>query len=873
MPNCRALLGFTILMALIVAFVGLSARPADAALVNTEVENNLNKFFAKVYGGQTVEARMAAGQEAEKYLLSVKDRFKRHPVMHEFYMGQVKMYQGLAAVNVWEEDPAKTAYRDKGRRLYEQSISTFESVVQKVVEKMEVYEGGGKVSRRKRTSRAPRKTKKRMPAIYNEYANVLSQINYYMGWTYYRKARTLTNATQKKNALETSLDYFRLQVGDKITGEFNLVKNPLAADCFVGQGLVLVEQGKQKDVIALFDGLTHKKVSREIWPQILLLKVESFMSQGQYKKVLNEANTVAVNAIKLPQPTVVELQIQLSLLTAYAMGSHREAGKREDYSRKAAQLATSLVSRGEPWRSETIKALGKLEGKASEPIKAVLELESLFGAGKYPLAAQKAEAALKTLNIKTHGELTIRARFIAGASLITTGKTEQGLAHLNWILKNAPKHELASDAAATCISAQWQKVQDDPSDENVKVFFAQLDMLRQSFPNHEIMKRAAWFEGATLINQDKLEEGIKKLSAIKLTDVDYASAKLMIANGAITIARTTKSAVAAQNLLDTAGDNLKALEKFMANPGEAAEFLDMNALRDITAGAIVALAEAYLRPPVLNAAKAVAALSNFEKRFPAVKGLEGTIRTIKSEALLATGKIEDAVKTMRALLSDKKTAAEGMGIVILLANRMEENITSLREAGKEKEAEANAESLAKVYDSLGQHFAETGRADSPDARTVRLRKARAFELARKYDKAQAVYEDTLKALSSIKDEEEKRSLELLVRRGMALMDEARGSEALKKGNSNTAAPLFDKAREHWRYLGGVFKARTNEWFEARYHLTLMHYKIGKIKGDLKGAFKVIRYFELTNPTLGGSDWKPRFLDLKGKITKAMESTK
>jgi len=845
------------------------AGPLAAAVANTEVENRLKDFFAEVYGGETVEARIRAGKEAEKYLESVKDRFKRHPFMHEFYMGQVKMYQGLAEMTAWEEDPARTASRDKARRLYKEAAGIFERVVQAVVGKMEVLEGGGgkvkragkrRASRRRRTARA-----KRMPPIYDEYQNVLSQINYYMGWTYYRLARTLTNKAEKDSALEASLAYFQLQVGDKITGEFNLVKSPLAADCFVGQGLVFAEQNKPKRVIELFKGLSAKNVAREVWPQILLLRVEAYMTQGQYRKVIADAAKVAVAALHAPQPTVVELQVQLRLLEAYAMGTHREEAQRENWSRQAVPLVLSLIGRGEPWSSEAVKILDGIKGKSVEPVRQVLSLEKLFAAKKYAQVAARAAAALETLNEKTQKELVVRARFLAGASLLASGDTEKGLAHLNRLLEKAPKHELTSRAVDACITAQWRTAEGDPSEKNVAALFAGIERVRKSFPDHEILKRAPWFEGAILYRRNKFDKALEKLAAVGPKDVDYASAKLMMVNASITLARGRKERGEAEKYLDGAGMELKALEKFNAQPGPAAQFLDMDALRRATAAAAVALAEAYLRPPVMNAKKAVASLKDFDKRFPGAKGLKNNIRTIESEALLAAGDTEGAVKSMRALLASGK-GTEGMGVVVRLANRMEANISALREAGKEKEAAAKAVSLAKIYESLGDYFAERGKADSVEARTVLLRRARAFELAREYGEADKVYKSVLKELEKLPASDEKRGLELLVTRGLALMDEARGDEAMKKGKPSVALPLYASARERWRLLGGSFKARTDEWFEARYHLTLMHYKIGKEKKDLDGAWRVIRYFELTNPGLGGPEWKGRFLALKKKIS-------
>jgi len=827
------------------------ARGADI-LGDVEVEAKLRAFFIRVYSDQELENRLAAANEAETYLASVKSRFGRTAFMYDFYLGQVRMYQGQAQMTVWELEPSKTKARDDAKALYKEAISILERVVQAVVGKMESIEGSGRSSRR-------------TPAIYSEYEKLLSRIHYHIGWTFYRLSETLTKA-EKESALDSALSYFRLLVGDKIGSDSDL-RNAFVADCFAGMGLVMAAKGMNKEVLDLLDKVTSREADRNVWPQIVLLKVDALMALNRFGDVYTVAERTAFATNLVATPTSIDLQIQLRVLEALVEGTHRMRNLRDSLSRKAAALALGLAGRGEPWRSTALATLERAEGGAITSVKQILELEDKFRDADYAGVSAGAVKLLETLDEKTQPELGVRCRFLAGAAMVGSGEVEKGLPHLTWIIKNAPEHELAASAAATCVTAQWKTVEANPTDDNVKTLFDMIDQVKKLNPNHAILGRTSWFKGAAFARQDKFAEALAQLGAVKRADPDFASATLMTANLSIRAARIEKQQQGALEYLNKAVEALKVLEAFVADPGEAGETIDIADLTRICSTTWVALAEEFLRAPAAKPDAAFAALKDFEKRFPKAGEMRGRILTLEIEALMGTGKTDMAVKAVQKLMSDKESSQEGLGVVIRLANHMEADISKLSDLGQLPEAEKRALALVELYESLEDYYESEGRSGSPEARTVMIRMARALELAREYEDAKDVYQEMLDNLAASEGKAEDQGLRMLITRGLALLDEAVGDEAKRNKDTDKALTSWGVARQQWRVLSKSVAPRSEDWYEARYHLILTHYKIGNEAGELDGARKVMRYFELSNPSLGGGHWAPMFKELRDKMGK------
>ena len=66
-----------------------------------------------------------------------------------------------------------------------------------------------------------------------------------------------------------------------------------------------------------------------------------------------------------------------------------------------------------------------------------------------------------------------------------------------------------------------------------------------------------------------------------------------------------------------------------------------------------------------------------------------------------------------------------------------------------------------------------------------------------------------------------------------------------------------QARDRWRIIARRARRRSELWFEAKYSVALVLFKLG----DKQGAAKLILYLEATED-LAASGWHDRFAELK-----------
>jgi len=201
-------------------------------------------------------------------------------------------------------------------------------------------------------------------------------------------------------------------------------------------------------------------------------------------------------------------------------------------------------------------------------------------------------------------------------------------------------------------------------------------------------------------------------------------------------------------------------------------------------------------------------------------------------ANVLAGNIDVATKMLGKMVEQEAKDEYTASALIAIADPLEKEYERSAEANQPEAAKRLAEKLASIYAFLLEHT--KAQADAPADQEIAIRRRLAQSLVRLGKRAEAIphyrwLQDRVPLATA----------------GDVLHGLATAYQDTQK---------YGDAAEIWNTLSKGLKDKSDDWYEARYHLMWCCAKAG----DQERTRKLMRFFRLTNANIPTKDWAAKF---------------
>jgi len=792
-------------------------RPARAA----GVEEQVSKLLAEAVAAPAYDAAEKKLAEAEQLLK--RRRHQLDKFAHACLQAELRRTRGRVALLAWQRDPAQAQRRQQGRRILLRLLDEFDRLQE---------EGLAEIDRLEKRLGDKDPSKNRAWRGLNGY---VARINYATAWTHRDLGRAVQDAAGRKAHLEKAVEAFADFTGDEWSG------NPIVIDCFLGQAVCLHELGRHAEVVELLKPHAARIAGAAAgskalaFRQLLAVLVKALQQQNAHLDA-EEALERYFNGRPADQPLDA---FDLALALDRARGLQRLSDPAANPQHHAAlakrldALARRVYAHGDPWRMRMAKLLGK--AGPGTVFGWMDQSRTHFDAKRYREAFESATKALAAAGNDEHGSLLLPdLRYMRLASAWNGEKWREAFDAGSEFLQHHRADRRAGDVCDRTLRAGMKALEavDVTTRPGTAAVRAMLNFGEKHFPKLPEVGKVPWHRANLLLMDGEYAQAEELLKQVGSDSPVYRNALYGLALA------TYKQAEALAELPSPNETQLVILLTKLASVVErfAAAAPDPwpSAQRPLAQGTTqVALAGArlWLSRPKPDTAAVLALLG----RLDTMKGVigeaaAGQLRTLRVEANLRAGKIEDVARFVEDLLAGGDEAKARYRVFAAVADPLEKQRERLA-AERDADGVARLDTLLlRLYEALAAYARDAK--DLQQQVAVRRRLGHALQRLGRHADAIEHYEWARPHVPVAE------AGGLLKRLAIAYEHANRHRDAL---------PL-------WRMLAKGLKERSEDWYEAYYHLIR-----GYARTNRKDrARRTLRLLKLRYPAIRSRSWRKKY---------------
>jgi len=790
------------------------------------IDARITTLLADAVAAPTKAAAEAKLREAELLFQSARARLDE--LTRGFLTADIKRTRGRMLAMAWQragaKDPDRATLRDKARRSLLVALDEYARLQKLSEDKADAIE-------RRLGTADPAENKQ-----WREACGSISRANYAQAWTNYTLGMLATKA-EREAYLKKALERF---VGFTADG---YRKHPIITDCFLGHALCLYELKRHFEITRLLEKATPRNTPPGTYKRMtyLLLKAYKALSDPGPSLKLEEAAKRYFDS--LPAGHKHDgVELDMALTRARNLGALAKAmpAYAARFQMRLDKVARLVYSYGEPWCSQFARALGKSAGGKS--FTCLVRAREHFTAQKFEQAIAEANKGIAAADAKSSTVLLADLRYTKAAACWNLKRWRDAhLAAFEFLQhhrsdRRAP--EMCRRALQAALNARKARPPLAAAD-----FIRFLNFAERNFAREPEVQKAPWYRATLLLESKQYQRAEQALRRILPRSKLYRQAQYGLALAAY---RQAEAAAEAKH-----GD-AEALTRLLARAATAvSRSLDALSgdLREderplVKSAATLALATVrrLLALPVPDHATALGLLGRTESLRDLGDEVVAQRLALRIEANVLARRTDVATKLIDALLERGTIDPHLAQAFANVADPLEREYERLENATRYDEAKGLGRKLVRIYTLLLRHVSR-----SPDKRvraqgiSVRRRLARGLQRLGDHKKAIPHYKRLVAKVP--------RETSGDVLRGLAVAYEHTRS--------------YEAAIATWRVLSRGLKQKSDEWFEARYHLIRCYLRAGR----RDQARKLLDYLKLQCPRLEAGKWTGQFKKLDQELSK------
>ncbi|MEW6356190.1 MAG: tetratricopeptide repeat protein [Planctomycetota bacterium] len=551
---------------------------------------------------------------------------------------------------------------------------------------------------------------------------------------------------------------------------------------------------------------------------------------GESDDALDAART-ALRTLRPPNPDMANACRLLIAKCLYGTAAKSKGPAAEKDRKEAREILQELEASGGPWAAaarQVMVAQAKSEGGR---YKELAEAEARMENGDYQGALQSLERFLS----QSKGEMApgLRAELFFKKGLCSSNLKDYGkaAAAFETASKSGGSSDLAAQAAyyaAVCYGNHFSKTQTKKAGDT---YVASLHDLLQRFPEHsdrnDVRYRLARI-------REERKEFAAAAEEYQRIDADSPLRRGAADRAAACLERLLREAWTKQ---ETPKDEKELLARAIALLEEASRPLGEESRQakegreanTLAANACVRLARFYLNEKINQPEKAVKLLAGFAEKYPNEEEAREDALFIEAWALGRAGQLDAGMEKLRQAQAAFPKSQKAGPAAITLALGFEQRAA----AAKGKVEKDLARKTAADLFMLALQSPGTGEQESIQ---MWLRLADLYVEVGDWKQAKKAYS----ALSGLFPKA------VNVHEGLA--------------RCHTGLGEFKEALAEWRVVEDAAEPGSEKWWEAKYMIVLMHYKLR----NYEDVQKIISVTKVLRPSLGGPKYKDKFLEMENR---------
>jgi len=648
---------------------------------------------------------------------------------------------------------------------------------------------------------------------------VAVQALYYLNWLNFYGAR-LHDGARKKELLEAAEKGF----GEFTGGE----RKNLAVESLLGRALCSLELGNHEWAIRdLRAVIEDREVTDERKEKAQLALLDAYARAGRTKEAMQYSQAL-LNSGRLDagQTNVVRYFRLQALFNAM------KGGGEATYRQEANALMDQLRKAGGGW-ADKVNALmfasidnpEQWVGKADTPA-AKWELANLLlQKGDEKTATPLLEAVLASeepVAKEHHAE----AAYFLGVARFRAGDYEGAAQYLTRAVEEGPKPEHAADAAYLQFKSLEALMAKAPNDARAARYEKALREFVQQHTDHRAAYEARYRLGELLQANGQFDQAIAEYEQVRGEPGFECRATFGLLQSRFEKLKEAGAGPSRDQLLQAIGGDL---ERFRAQAAELRKAKDAGGvpLDEFEAKAAVLQAIHVSLVDPNGAEKMLAALADFERRYPAQADLFAQVVRLRLGALQRLERWAEAERevTQSAAVLREEGKAEAL----------EKLATGFVKAGVRRKVRGEEEA-AKQAEQVALRLYEVMDAGSSGDNKQKLTLARLYQSNDEFEQAEKLYKEILQAQPAT----------LPALRGLAHMAESRKQ--------------LDAALAYWKKYTETVRPGDPPWYDGHYQQA----RLTMARGDKAGSCKQLRDLRPAMPGLGDSELRQQLNALYAK---------
>jgi len=790
--------------------LGAAKQDDDAGRIEAVIENLLAEVITAAEAGEArakLDRARRLLRENEHRLGNFTSEFLR------INLSQVLMQRAVA---IWQLDTDREEIRKEAEKKLTDVLQRYQVLQEKAREEVDSLEWkyGDKVVKN---------------ALWRRMSGYVTRVDFETGWVYYNLG-VITKGERRDNYFQKAIEIFGRFTED---GYRN---HPVIAECFLGQGLCLKERQKYYEAAQLLD---YRMITPLNTPADSYKKI-SYLRMQAWRAVPSELNAVwsaqqyfeTLPAGKEPDRIELEMALEWARSLTALVNSSQTGELREALEQQLNLVAGMIYGQGEVWiekLSEVIKEI------ASDTTYAcLLRGRMFFVKRQYEEALRETEKALKVKAEKYKENSWADLRYIKAASCWNLERWEPAFKAAVGFLVHHEQDQRAEEMVRVGVQGGLRSMKSDKLKPGELLRF--FDRVEKGWPDHEEMKKMAWYRGQVLMKAGRAIEAEKYFQSIGQDSQVYRQGLYGQVWAACQLGRDRLKMGTVESD-DQAGKYWRGVvgnvEKYIRLSLSESEKND--SFRQRVGNLVTAAAQLMLEGTQGDPNEALKLIELWEGFSKGDQHQRERLWMIRLEAYGAAGFIDEVIKELDAILIKKEFSDRGRveRAVARVSDRLEKFVKKARLREEGGQAQRVDEKLIKMYRFLLASLTEEV---APKRETgeiaLRLRLANCLFRRERYAAALREYRWLSQKVSR------KESSDILRKMGLAY--EGIGS--------------YEEAAEMWRLLCRGLKPETDLWLEAHYHHILCYQRAGQ--GDK--AKKLLAYFRLRYPQVEMGGWQRRF---------------
>ena len=651
---------------------------------------------------------------------------------------------------------------------------------------------------------------------------IASQALYYLNWLHFYGARLYDDPMHTKLLEKAEAGFSEFAVGDR--------KSDLLIESLLGRGLCYLELGKTDFAVHDFRiVIDSKDASSERRAKAKVGLVEAYLRAGDVQKSLDASQEFARSTEEAPY-------LRFLRLRALMMAAKRGGSAAGGYRQEALRLMDQLRRDGGAWkdRAEALLATSvddpaQWAAKASNSFAQWNVAKLLVQKGDYQKAAPLLEDIVKSDDPEAKRNRA-EASYLLGLAEFRSGDYEKAAGDLQ--VAAAEKGQYQADASYLRFKSLEALIARQSTPELAQRFRQAATEYVTDHPDHQSVYEAYYRLGEMLQSDGKFADAIPMYVKVKGDPLFELRARFGTLQSQFELLGALPprgpGAARRKELLAAIGRSLDDVDKGLAGLDKADASSDE--FRGI-AGKTAAMRAAYLSFAEGKDEQILAALKDYESKYPAQAELFPTVLRMRLEALQRLGRYAEAEAEVTAHGSVFQTV-EQREAADALAKRFLESAARADKKGGAADAKAARQTALKLYEITLEDGAKG------ETRT-KLTMARLYETTGEPAKAKDLYEGMLaqdpKLLGAL--------------RGLARLAEEKKD--------------YPSALQLWERFGAATRPGDPPWYESKYEIA----RVTLASGNAAGACKILTDLRPAMPGLGDADLRAK---LDGVYKKACD---